>query len=493
MAVLDWTKLLTKARRSHDLPKEAEKPKEPADAFEYRTEWERDYDRILFCTPVRRLADKTQVFPLERNDSVRTRLTHSHEVSNLARGMGTFLAYRFEGTNKISDVARIIPPILASAGLAHDLGNPPFGHQGERAIQRWFSHHQDSLFQGQGQDDKVREDARKLTPAMKADFLRFEGNAQTFRILTRLQTTWHALALNLTYATLGAVMKYPTASDATDEAIASRKKHGFFQSEMDIVDRLREHTGLTEGQRHPLAYLMEACDDIAYSVLDAEDAIKKGLVSISDLFAFLGAEASDDEVVGQLVEFGESIYKKHRNSGFSPAELNDITMQHFRVQAIGKMVPAVLEAFNQKSVEIMGGTFKQDLISASRVKRLRKTLINFDKAHAYRHRSVLALELDGFNALQSLMDMLWLGITDRESYSEPASKRNTPFAAYAYGRISENYRRIFEKGASHLPIRYREMQLLTDMISGMTDSYALELCKELEHFYVGPSRDKART
>lgn len=463
-----------------------------ADAFEYRTEWERDYDRILFCTPVRRLADKTQVFPLERNDSVRNRLTHSHEVSNLARGMGTYLACHFDGVKTIENVGRIIPPILASAGLAHDLGNPPFGHQGEQAIRRWFKRNQDSLFQGQGEEEKVREDARRLTPAMKDDFLRFEGNAQTFRILSRLQATWHARALNLTYATLGSVMKYPVASDGVNETVAIRKKHGFFQSEKDVVNRLREQTGLSDGQRHPLGYLMEACDDIAYSVIDAEDAIKKELVSVSDLFAFLDAEASGDEIIIELVKFGEETHERHRKSKFSPAELNDITMQHFRAQAIGKMVFTVLTAFVEKSSEIMAGTFNNDIISASRVQRLCKAMKSFDTTHAYRHRSVLELELDGFNAIQSLMDMLWIGITSREDYSDPASKRITPFAAYAYGRISENYRRIFEKGASNLPIRYREMQLLTDMISGMTDSYALELCKELEHFYVGPSRDKAR-
>ncbi|MFY0571828.1 dGTP triphosphohydrolase [Archangium lansingense] len=482
---------MTTTRRSH--LNQAKSPlMEAADAVERRTPWERDYDRVLFSTPVRRLADKTQVFPLEKHDSVRTRLTHSHEVSNLARGMGTFLAYEFKETRDIEKCARTIPPILAAIGLAHDLGNPPFGHQGERAIQQWFESNAASLFEPvEGISDSARQDIGKLTLAMRNDFLKFEGNAQTFRLLTRLQTVTNDRGINLTLATLAAVMKYPIASDQTKDGHAATKKHGYFQSEIDVIKTVFEHTGLDSGVRHPLAWLMEACDDIAYSVLDAEDSIKKSLVSVSDLFAYLEAEAPNDKLVKDLIDFGRKTHQETRKYGLSPAELNDSTIQRFRVNAIGLMVGAVQKAFEDNYERIMDGTLDKDLLAKSDAGPLAAALKKFDKVHAYRHPSVLALELRGYNTIYTLMDMLWEGITRRQSYDDPASKRITPFAEFAYSRISENYRRIFEgkvPSAQHLPIRYREAQLLTDMVSGMTDGYAIELCNELEGFRVGPSR-----
>ncbi|NMO18854.1 dNTP triphosphohydrolase [Pyxidicoccus fallax] len=492
-----WDNLLTSKRISRLDAQHATSPEE-ADAVERRTEWERDYDRILFSTPVRRLADKTQVFPLEIHDSVRTRLTHSHEVSNLARAMGTFLAYGFGHTHTIANAARILPPILAAVGLAHDLGNPPFGHQGERTIQQWFAKHSDifdscSVSKNDPERPQKQKDIGSLTQAMRNDFLKFEGNAQTFRLLTRLQTVTNDRGLNLTLATLAAVLKYPTSSDKTDDSHPATKKHGYFQSESGVISTVFEHTGLSQGKRHPLTWLMEACDDMAYLILDAEDAVKKGLVSVSDLFAFLEAEAPDDPQTRSLVEFGRNKHSEHRAYGLSPSELNDSTMQRFRVNTISIMVDATLNAFSKNYNNIIAGDHSSDLISCSSAKSLAKALRRFDFTHAYRHKSVLALELKGHNTIYTLMDMLWEGITSREKYDEPDSKRQTPFAQYVYSRISENYRRIFEgrtQSSKGLPIRYREAQLLTDMISGMTDNYVLALHAELEAFRSGPSGSK---
>lgn len=484
---LDWDRLLTDKRISK-LGKQEATPEVP-DPEEWRLPWERDYDRILFSTPVRRLADKTQVFPLDPHASIRTRLTHSHEVANLARGMGTYLACELEPTRAIHQAARKLPPILAAVGLAHDLGNPPFGHQGESAIQAWFAQHS-AIFKPWKASPEQKEDVARLTSAMKEDFLKFEGNAQTFRLLTRLQTVTNDRGLNLTLATLAAILKYPTASDETAKDKPAAKKHGFFQSEADIVLKIFEHTGLSRSIRHPLTWLMEACDDIAYLILDAEDAIKKGLVSVSDLFAFMEPSAKSDPEVKKLVEFGRQKHDDHRQYGLSPSELNDSTMQVFRAKTIGVMVAAVQRAFKEYYTEILMGSHSEDLISCSSAKVLADSLRKFDKTHAYRHKSVLALELKGYNTIFSLMDMLWEGITDRKAYAYPESERTSPFAKYVYNRISENYRRVFEgktQSSKHLPIRYREAQLLTDMISGMTDNYVLELHKELEEFRVGPS------
>jgi len=468
-----WEKLLNSERRK---PKkvdfyEAEEPK----LTEVRTEIERDYDRILFSTPVRRLADKTQVFPLERNDSVRTRLTHSHEVSNLARSIGVALAFddKIIADNGLKP-ERNLPSILASIGLAHDLGNPPFGHQGEHAIQAWFADNLDVLENSQ------------LTEAMKQDFMRFEGNAQTLRLLTRLQLINDDYGLNLTYSTLAALMKYPTASDSIDRGNVAKKKHGYFQSEEAIVKDVWEKTGLSAGVRHPLTYIMEACDDIAYAVLDAEDAVKKGLVSFSDLMSYLKHHGEHDSAVGTVCKLACDKHETHRKeaTGLSPAELNDISMQMFRVYAIGEMVRDVKNTYKDQEKNIMAGRLKSDLLTVSPSSKLCELLKKFDKDHAYVHRSVLEVELTGYNTILGLMGFLWEAIRQRKKPEVLGSRRSTPFASYAYNRISENYRRIFEDESNPLPVRYKELQLLTDMISGMTDSFALSLYDELKQYYV---------
>ena len=259
---LNWHKLLCSERRkdNHDKP-------ESMETGIGREEIERDYDRILFSAPTRRLADKTQVFPMETNDSVRNRLTHSHEVSNLARSIGVRLVFNYRdqvwgNTADELTVERTVPALLAAIGLAHDLGNPPFGHQGEKSIGQWFQK------RGLG----------------GADFKRFDGNCQTFRLLTKLQILNDDYGLDLTYATLAGMMKYPVFSSTKCHQY---NKFGLFKSEGEIARDVWKHTGLDEGIRHPMAYIMEACDDIAYSVIDAEDTVKKDYASFYDLIDHL--------------------------------------------------------------------------------------------------------------------------------------------------------------------------------------------------------------
>lgn len=205
--MLDWQKLLNQVRR-----RELHDSSESMGTGAGRTEFERDYDRILFATPTRRLADKTQVFPMEENDSIRTRLTHSLEVSNLARSIGVRLAFDhaekvFGPNHEVLKVKRNVPSLLAAVGLAHDLGNPPFGHQGETAIQQWFA-------------EKHNEAA--------IDFLQFDGNAQTFRLLTRLQVLNDQYGLNLTLGTLAALIKYPSVYGSANKG--GFKKHGILKA-----------------------------------------------------------------------------------------------------------------------------------------------------------------------------------------------------------------------------------------------------------------------
>ena len=462
-----WSDLLNPRRRKDEARNEAGSEGASPEA---RTEAERDYDRILFSTPVRRLADKTQVFPLERNDSVRNRLTHSFEVSNLSRSVGTTLAFNHDVASDEKDSRRNIPAICAAIGLVHDLGNPPFGHQGESAIQRWFE-----------TNKKVLDG---LDPQQRADFQRFEGNAQAFRLVTRLQLLNDDFGLDLTYATLAAMMKYPTASNDLDKNLAAKKKHGFFFSEQTIAETVLAKCGLERGMRHPLAHVMEACDDIAYVVFDAEDAVKKGLASFSDLIAWLEHAGGDnDELISRVVSKGKEKHNQYRARGdLSPAELNDVSMQRFRVEAIGAMIREVTSHFVLRTEDLLKGEVARPLLEVSRAERLRKALKDFSFRHAYTHKSVLCVELNGFNVITGLMDMLWAAVIDRYEPSDPKSERKHPFTRLVYGRISENYRRAFESptgDAINLPLRYRECQLVTDMVAGMTDSFAIDLHREL--------------
>jgi dGTPase len=497
-----WAKLLSDNRLPK--PKVADKGIGAPDwLISSRTEIERDFDRILFATPTRRLGDKTQVFPLEKNESVRTRLTHSHEVSALARSIGTYLAHSKIGDRIVKDacntlgeesetkIRRAIPSMLAAIGLAHDLGNPPFGHQGEEAIRAWVNRNSARLFARQS-----------LTKQHKSDFLSFEGNAQTLRTVARLQVVKDDRGLNLTMGTLAALMKYTVSSTnrGGKNGPAACKKVGFFASEGPLVEMIHEETGLGEGLRHPLTYIMEACDDIAYSVVDAEDAVKKQIVSFSDLTAWLRNQPDfeSDDLSKYVVTKAEEEASTARQAGLPPAEVNDVATQMFRVHAIGAMISAAVHAFEERFDDIATGTMAKPLLEASTAHRFCEALKKFDFQHAYQHRRVLEIELSGFNIIHDLMDMLWRGITEREKFEVLSSRRTSPFARYAYGRISENYRRVFEgrlENTVHndkaLPIRYKELQLLTDMISGMTDQYAVDLRRELGKFNVGASASDA--
>lgn len=503
-ALMDWEKLLNGERFAKLLGRvksEEDKPNPDGLSFlkgQFRTAQERDHDRVLFSTPFRRLGDKTQVFPLESNESIRTRLTHSAEVANLARSIGQQIAEKYsdempEGSD------RAVPAMLACVGLAHDIGNPPFGHQGEYAIRAWFERNKEQLFDPSfgKREEPVITDLEKLTDQHKNDFLKFEGNAQTLRVLTKLQVIADDLGLNLTVSTLGAVMKYVAASHETDTDIQARKKVGYFASESALVKTMRREVGLLENARHPLALIMEACDDIAYSVMDAEDAIKKGFVSLNDLLAALhtSAEAAQDgatsdPVLTYICKLTQWEMKELRSHDkLHPSELQDVATQKFRVHAIHLMVSAVVEAFDNNYNDIMAGKFGGELIQASAAGNLCAALKKFDRENAFSHREVLEVELNGFNTLNRLMDYLWIGISQRKDFEQLDSKRLSPFAAYVYSRISKNYKRIFDGSVKQhhegdeLPIRYKEMQLLTDMVSGMTDQFCIDLYEDLDRHY----------
>lgn len=443
--MLSWEKLLNNARR-----KDLNGTGESTGTRGGRTECERDYDRILFATPTRRLADKTQVFPMEANDSVRTRLTHSHEVSNLARSIGVSLAFEhadvvFGPGHEALEVKRNVPSMLAAVGLAHDLGNPPFGHQGEVAIQQWF------------REGKAGEN----TPI---DFLEFDGNAQTFRLLTRLQVLNDQYGLNLTLGTLAALIKYPSIYGGSDKG--GFKKYGIFQSEAQIVREVWQHTGLAPGIRHPLAYVMEACDDIAYSVIDAEDTVKKGYASFYDLMDLLRSSSGRDPTTANVIEFSLAQNKKFKLNQLSSRELNDMSMQMFRVRAIYEMVQAATRTFVAHIDKIMASEIETgfELIKNSPSAQLCKAVKEFARRYGFQHREVLRLELQGNRYIKSMMDLIWRAI-------QRGKNPDNPFERFVFGEISENYRRVYSAAGDSA---YARCQLLCDVLSGMTESYLVQ-------------------
>lgn len=433
---------------------------------DHRVPFEHDYDRLLFSPPVRRLADKTQVFPLDRNDAVRTRLTHSHEVANLAKSMGTRLlseGIEFAGMPE----ARAVQSILATIGLAHDLGNPPFGHQGEAAIGHWFKN-QHGIF-----DPSSTPDDLSVPERLWPEFLEFEGNAQTFRILTRLQVAIGGFGLDLTAGTLAALLKYPTPCDKRAKGKASTKKYGFFESEIDTVRWVRAETGLEEGERHSLTWIMEAADDIAYSVLDIEDAIRKGIISPDDVCALINHDLDGD--YSDTKEFLRDKFKETREGEFSISATREIMSSYLRTAFIQKLIDETIDDFKSDKKSIDNKSRQQPLIHNS---ALLSSLKRIAKEYVFIVQDVRKIEADGFKIIDKLMDFYWHAITQRKSVENLLSRRTDAKAAYGISKMSDNYLQCAAKGkwssrdGSTLPMRYRELRLLTDMVAGMTDGFA---------------------
>ena len=247
-----------------------------------RSEFEKDYHRIIGSASFRRLQDKTQVFPLDKSDFIRTRLTHSLEVSSLGKSLGQNIGENILTTNKdpgfTAPMKEDICNILQCAGLIHDIGNPPFGHFGENAIREWFIRNLPDL------TCFGRSVEEMLTPQMREDFYHFEGNAQALRLVTKLHYLVDEHGMNLTYALLNTIVKYPVPSTGIDPATGNikDKKMGYYYADQAVFEEISKETGAGTS-RHPLTYILEAADDLAYKTADIEDAYVKGFITFYDL------------------------------------------------------------------------------------------------------------------------------------------------------------------------------------------------------------------
>lgn len=454
---MDWKTLLC-----------AERPRPSTITGDHRAEFERDFDRSVFSTPVKRLQDKAQVFPLEPHDAVRTRLTHSLEVSSVARGLGIAVGQWLLTRKEIeSGMERWIEAIAATCGLIHDLGNPPFGHSGENAIREWFA-----LKFPNGELKRKLDGNEQLTQ----DFLRFEGNAQSLRLVSKLQILADFHGLNLTFATLSTSCKYTAASHATiSSGDHAKSKPGYFASENELVKLIREKTGTGEA-RHPLTFLVEAADDIVYSVADIEDAVKKGVLKWRDAKEWL--ENTNGASCTAAFERMNRILKA--GAAAVPSDLpDDVLASAFRTAAIGILVPAAFATFEARYDEIMRGAYTGELVKDCADAGLLKQLKTLGRERVYCTPSNLRLELMGRRVICGLMDLFWEGASVLPVDDAPSP--NT-FPGKIGALLSENYRRVFRhfvKNATELPELYHRFQLVTDYVCGMTDSFAKRLHSEL--------------
>ena len=438
---MNWISLLS-TRRLH----------QKADSQEStRSAFEQDFDRIIFSHPFRRLQDKTQVHPLPEHDFVHTRLTHSLEVSSVGRSLGRRVGEVIIERHvdlKSNYTSHDFGTIVASASLAHDLGNPPFGHSGEEGLSDFFKHHE-------GQQYKPF-----FSEIEWADLTSFEGNAQGFRILNKSQYQ----GLRLTDATLGAFTKYPCPSsfDGRDKSRKSQKKFGFFQTEQTLFDETAVQLGLIKQNehvwcRHPLAFLVEAADDICYNIIDLEDGCRLGLISLAETVELLA------NILGK--DFNPEKAARIKSA--------DEKIGVLRAMAIGKLINDVVDVFLQHEEDILNGKFDQALTDLGSYQKEMKKIIDISIEKIYRARHVVEIESAGFEVLPGL-----LGEFTRAA--EQAVKNNQ---ARKYTNLMRllppETLQVIQTNPDNTYLHLREV---IDFVSGMTDRHALALYRTIKGF-----------
>lgn len=354
-----------------------------------RLGFEVDYDRIIFSSAFRSLQDKTQVIPLSKTDFVHTRLTHSLEVSVVGRSIGRLVGKKIiEKYPHLSAVhgyhMNDFGAIVAAAALAHDIGNPPFGHSGEKAIGEYFSI-------GKGQQFKD-----KLTPKQWQDLIDFEGNANGFSVLTSSRPGIEG-SLRLSYATLGAFTKYPKESlPKKPTKKISDKKYGFFQSDKDFFKEVAEELGMISNksgddigyERHPLAFLVEAADDICYTIIDFEDGINLGLVS-------------EDFALEYLIKLVKDTIDAAK---YQTLTTKEDRISYLRALAIGNLINDAVRVFIENEEAILQGKFHFALTDKSKYKAQMDDIIKLSVKNIYQSREVIEKELSGYQIINTLLD-----------------------------------------------------------------------------------------
>ncbi len=459
---MNWKQLLSEQRAGRETAGDGSR--------DLRSEFEKDYHRIIVSASFRRLQDKTQVFPLDRSDFIRTRLTHSLEVSSigrsLAQNIGAEILEHGLDPDFTPDMQGKICDVLQSAGLIHDIGNPPFGHFGEEAIREWFAGHLPALTYG-GRD--VRS---FLTDRQLKDLLSFEGNAQGLRMVSKLDYPVNRWGMNLTFGLLSAMIKYPTSSVEADPGSrdVKRRKTGYFDAEADLFARIQEETG-TGGMRNPLSLILEAADDIAYSTADIEDAFKKGFFNYS---VFVGELRERGVTRGDLARLDEN-YDLARLSGVSNPEEYGIRTWLREMQ--NRLIVSATEGFAGNYERIMDGSFSGELILGRGARNLLGALKGIAYDYAFTSMSIFKTEIAANNVLTYLLDHLIPAALVFDTGRPPGLMEEKYLSL-----LPDNYRQVYLRmtaGREDGDKVYDRILLATDTVSGMTDSYARDLYTEL--------------
>ena len=444
---MEWEKLLTDSRLGERHPAKQK-------LSDGRSEFQKDFDRIVFSPAFRRLQDKTQVFPLPESDFVHTRLTHSLEVSCVGRSLGNLVGETvIKRHPSLGDrfTKFHFGEIAAAACLAHDIGNPPFGHSGEDAIAEYFR-------SGNGQNFKSKiRDEKKWS-----DLIKYEGNAQGFRIITKLQNPRVNGGLQLTYSTLAAVSKYPRESLINIKSTLLKnkayRKYGFFQAEKNIFKEVADAAGLDcvwSGKiywwcRHPLAFLVEAADDICYRVMDLEDGFRLGLISFKET----------EELLRPLVP--RQGLKNYRDKDEKDR------IGYLRAVAINELVNELAKVFLDEEKNILSGRFENELISQIKRANALKRIKDISVAKIYKSRSVVEREVAGYEVLGGLLDTFIDSYN--EAYEGKISSKNKSVFALIPGRIGDDIPDDL----------YLRLLRIIDFVSGMTDSFAVSLFRKIK-------------
>ena len=437
---MEWKQLISNKRFGQE--------HKHAERHDDRSEFKRDYDRLIFSSAFRRLQNKTQVFPLPGSIFVHNRLTHSLEVASVGMSIGNDISRRvIQKRPELKDtLVEEIGTIVSAACLAHDLGNPPFGHSGEKAIQTFFS-------EGPGQKIKSM-----VSSEFWDDITHFEGNANAFRILTHRFKGRRQGGFVMTYSMLASIVKYPFASSLA----GNHGKFGFFASEADSYRKIADELGIfcksAPGEplkyaRHPLVYMVEAADDICYEIMDIEDSHKLKILSFAETEHLL------------LSFFDEEIQQKIRQR-IIDEELSDENEKvvYMRASVIGKLENECVAAFLAHEEEILAGTFEGSLIDhiSERQKKAYKKCEKISYSKIYQSKPVLDIELSGYQIMATLMEV----------FIEAAVNPSRFYSKQLLRRVSSQY------DIENENLEERIMAVI-DYISGMTDIYALDIYQKI--------------
>ena len=408
-----------------------------------RSEFQRDYDRLIFSAPFRRLQNKTQVFPLPGSVFVHNRLTHSLEVACVGRSLGVNVAHQLQKKHeKLSFFIDEIGAIVSAACLAHDMGNPPFGHSGEKAIATYFSEGAGLSLRSEMSDEEWK------------DCICFEGNANAFRLLTHQFSGRRAGGFVLTYSTLASVVKYPYASIFLDE---KKQKFGFFDSEKNSFSKIAKELGVPFNEdtnryaRYPLVFLVEAADDICYQIMDIEDAHKLKLLST-------------EETKTLFLSFFDDDRRKRIFETMTIVTDENEQIAYLRSAVIGKLINECADVFVQNEEAILTGKFDTPLIKKipKQTAEAYRNCSNVAVAKIYRSSDVLDVELAGYKIILTLL----------EHFVSAVLQPDKAYSKQLLMRVPEQY----ETNSKSV---YGKTQAILDYISGMTDVYALDLYRKI--------------